>query len=141
MKPTQKNPRSRRLGMRFAAVAMAVLAAAGFTGCGGTPPAQQPPAASVSVLAFATDKLPIGLKDEPYSAQIDLAGGLPPYSHAVVEGELPPGLALDPRTGEISGRPARSGEFSFTLSSRDSGKTTSRQAYTCPPTTRRSILV
>lgn len=127
----QRNPRSQLSAMRGAAVAMAVLTAVALAACGGgTPPAQQPPGAPVSVLALATDKLPIGLKDEPYSAQIDLTGGLPPYSHAVVEGELPPGLALDPRTGEISGRPARSGEFSFTLSSRDSGKITSRQAYT-----------
>ena len=128
---THLNPLSQLSNMRCAAVAMAILAAAALAACGGgTSPAQQPPAAPASVLAFATDKLPIGLKDEPYSAQIDPTGGMPPYSHAVVEGELPPGLALDPRTGEISGRPARSGEFSFTLSSRDSGKTTSRQAYT-----------
>ena len=128
---THLNPRSQLSNMRCAAVAMAVLAAAALAACGGgIAPAQPPPAARASALAHATDKLPIGLKDEPYSAQIDLTGGLPPYSHALVEGELPPGLALDPRTGEISGRPARSGEFSFTLSSRDSSETTSRQSYT-----------
>ena len=131
MTPPYLNPRFQLSNMRSAGVAMAVLAAAALAACGGgTSPAQQPPAARVNALAFATDKLPIGLKDEPYSAQIDLTGGMPPYGHALVEGELPPGLALDPRTGEISGRPARSGEFSFTVSSRDSSKTASRQSYT-----------
>ena len=128
---THRNSRFLLSNMRCAAVAVAVLAVAMLAACGGgTSPAQQLPAGRVSALAFASDNLPIGLKDEPYSTQIDLTGGIPPYSYELVEGELPPGLALDPRSGEISGRPARSGEFSFTLSSRDSGKTTSRQAYT-----------
>ena len=35
-------------------------------------------------MAFAFDKLPVGLKDEPYIAQLGMAGGMPPYSYAIV---------------------------------------------------------
>ncbi len=45
-------------------------------------------------MAFASDKLPVGLKDEPYIAQLSMSAGMPPYSYAIVDGELPPGLAL-----------------------------------------------
>jgi large repetitive protein len=34
---------------------------------------------------------------------------------AVVQGELPPGLALDPETGQISGTPTTAGSYSYTI--------------------------
>jgi len=86
--------------------------------------------ARVAALAFEADKLPIGLKDEPYSAHLEMTGGVPPYSFSLAGGELPPGLTLDSDTGEISGQPARSGEFSVTVSSRDAHARVSRQTYT-----------
>jgi hypothetical protein len=81
-------------------------------------------------MAFASDKLPVGLKDEPYIAQLGIAGGMPPYSFAIVDGELPPGLALDGATGDIAGRPAHAGEFTFTVRSQDAKRQLASQTMT-----------
>lgn len=81
-------------------------------------------------MAFASDKLPVGLRDEPYIAQLGMAGGVPPYSYAIVDGELPQGLALDGATGDITGRPARAGEFTFTVRSQDAKRQSALQTMT-----------
>lgn len=82
------------------------------------------------VMVFSFDKLPVGLKDEPYIAQLGMAGGMPPYSYAIVDGELPPGLALDGATGDIAGRPAHAGEFTFTVRSQDAKRQFASQTMT-----------
>jgi hypothetical protein len=64
---------------------------------------------------------PLGLSCPTASGQLDLpydsyfvpSGGYPPYSFAV-DGMLPPGLILNPSTGELSGTPAMAGPFSVT---------------------------
>ncbi|MFZ3081480.1 Ig-like domain-containing protein [Rhodoferax ferrireducens] len=81
-------------------------------------------------MAFASDKLPVGLKDEPYIAQLSMSAGMPPYSYAIVDGELPPGLVLDGATGDIIGRPAYSGEFTFTVRSQDAKRQLASQTMT-----------
>lgn len=86
---------------------------------------QQAPA-----LAFASDKLPVGLKDEPYTASFDMTGGVPRYSYAIVGGALPPGLALDAGTGDIIGRPAQAGEFTFTVRAQDARREAALQTMT-----------
>jgi len=42
-------------------------------------------------------------------------GGIPIYNWAISAGALPPGLSLDPFTGVLSGTPATSGIFNFTI--------------------------
>jgi hypothetical protein len=49
----------------------------------------------------------------PYSSNLSATGGLPPYSFSI-SGSLPPGLTLDPSSGEIGGTPNTPGAFSFT---------------------------
>lgn len=43
------------------------------------------------------------------------ATGTPAPTYAVVEGELPAGLTLDPATGALTGTPTEAGPYSFTL--------------------------
>ncbi|MBI4586415.1 MAG: putative Ig domain-containing protein [Planctomycetes bacterium] len=61
-------------------------------------------------------------KDFPYSHSIPVSGGTPPYTWAIRDGSLPPGLFLDPLTGRISGAPLPGsiGNYPFTVEVCDS---------------------
>jgi hypothetical protein len=59
--------------------------------------------------------LPGASLGKAYSAVLSVSGGMAPYSFAVNQGELPPGLKLNPQTGDISGEPAQAGTFQFTI--------------------------
>lgn len=56
---------------------------------------------------------------EAYDAFFPTSGGTPPYSYALTSGAFPPGLTLDPITGELSGIPTASGVFTFTVTVTD----------------------
>jgi len=56
----------------------------------------------------------------PYSSTVTASGGVPPYTFAVVNGSLPPGLTLNSSTGAITGTPSSEGTFSFTIQVTDS---------------------
>jgi len=73
-----------------------------------------------AVLRILTEALPTGYLGVSYWAQLAAEGGTPPYSWAVVEGSLPPGLELDPLTGVIAGSPTLQDTFPFTIEVRDS---------------------
>ena len=49
-----------------------------------------------------------------YMTRLDAEMGVAPYRWGIVAGALPPGLTLDPASGEIAGMPARAGEFGMT---------------------------
>jgi hypothetical protein len=70
-------------------------------------------------LSMRTDKLPIGLKESRYSAQVDATGGLVPYAYSLADGSLPPGIELDGRTGLLSGQFALAGHYEFAIAVRD----------------------
>jgi hypothetical protein len=53
-----------------------------------------------------------------YHAVLSVSGGLAPYYFAVSQGQLPPGLTLNPRTGSISGTPTQAGTFAFAITVR-----------------------
>jgi Putative Ig domain len=67
-----------------------------------------------------------------YSVTITASGGTAPYTYAVTTGSLPPGMALDPGTGVISGIPTALGTSTFTVTATDSAPTpdTGSQSYT-----------
>jgi len=59
--------------------------------------------------------LPSGTTGIAYSRAVPTASGLPPYSWALFEGTLPPGLLLNAASGVIAGVPSGTGDFSFTV--------------------------
>ncbi|HET9406855.1 MAG TPA: Ig domain-containing protein [Candidatus Sulfotelmatobacter sp.] len=60
--------------------------------------------------------LPTGTVGAPYSAALFGNVESSPFLFSVSEGQLPPGLSLNPTTGLVSGSPARAGQFAFTVS-------------------------
>ena len=75
----------------------------------------------------------------PYSQQIMVTGGVPPYVFSVISGSLPPGLLLNPTTGVISGIPITAGVYHFVISVTDSDGCMAAMSYTliinCPSIT------
>ncbi|MHB1508068.1 MAG: putative Ig domain-containing protein [Acidimicrobiales bacterium] len=65
--------------------------------------AANPIAVSSQALTILTQSLAPASAGSPYRASLGAAGGLPPYSWKVVNGQLPQGLALDSATGTIEG--------------------------------------
>ena len=64
--------------------------------------------------------IPTGRVDEFFSAPVaSISGGLP-ITFTITMGSLPPGLMLDPTTGAITGLPAQSGNFSFSVMAQNS---------------------
>jgi hypothetical protein len=79
---------------------------------------------SLTVVAapFKVFKHPLSpvVRGAPYHSSIELVGGVPPYLWSVSAGEFPPGLALNPATGEIGGTPTQPGTFVFDTTNLDS---------------------
>jgi len=69
---------------------------------------------------IVTTELPEGLVGAQYDSLIESRGGTAPYTYAVTSGSLPPGLELNENTGEISGIPTNSGDYTFTVTCTDS---------------------
>jgi len=72
-------------------------------------------------MAFSTRSLPGGVEGSNYRASLAVIGGTPPFIWNISANSLPGGLALNPQSGEISGRPTKSGKSSFTVQVADSG--------------------
>jgi hypothetical protein len=74
-------------------------------------------------LQWRSERLPVGLKDQPYEAQVVGAGGTAPYRYTLTDGALPPGLSLDERSGRISGQAAMAGRYEATVTLHDAAGT------------------
>ena len=88
-----------------------------------SPPATTTAALSITILSpllITTSSLPPGTVNNPYSATLTAAGGLPPYTWRITNGSLPAGLSLDGNSGLISGAPTTPGTSNFTVQVSDS---------------------
>jgi len=72
--------------------------------------------------------LPGGAVGTQYLQSLSAVGGTQPYTFTVVSGLLPNGVNLSPG-GVISGTPASSGTFNFTIQVRDSNSITASQPF------------
>lgn len=88
----------------------------------GQPPGQHPDCAQPP---------PTGQVGQEFKYQFCAQGGQPGYTWTVVEGELPPGLALDPASGLLSGVPQghRRKPFQFMVRVEDSAGAALTRAY------------
>jgi hypothetical protein len=71
-------------------------------------------------LVIKTDSLPTGVAGAAYDMRFIGDGGRQPYAWKVLEGDLPPGLNLDEKSGGLTGVPTAAGEYKFTVGLADS---------------------
>ena len=59
---------------------------------------------------------------QPFILGLNAAGGAPPYSWQLQNGQVPPGCKLNAQTGRISGVPTTAGDYHVTIAVRDSDR-------------------
>jgi hypothetical protein len=79
-------------------------------------------------IVVAPASLPIGQQGQLYSQALSASGGTAPYSYAITAGALPSGLSLT--NGTLSGTPANSGTFNFTVTATDASAYSGSRSYT-----------
>jgi hypothetical protein len=84
---------------------------------------------SASLTISTPVTLPIGSVGVPYSMSLVATGGSGGYQWKITSGTLPAGLALAASTGAISGTPAGSGTFVFTVDVTDSAGHAASQQF------------
>ncbi len=91
-------------------------------------------------VSIPTLALPSGLLFGSYNAPVQALGGVPFYKFEVLSGSLPPGLSLNSFSGTLSGLPAATGSFNFTVKVTDYDNGTAQRLFSlniadnCPET-------
>jgi hypothetical protein len=83
-------------------------------------------AATGEPLVVRTPRLTKAFLHQPYHFQLQADGGIKPLVWQLERGLLPPGLRLS-EDGVLSGSPAQTGEFEFSVSVTDSGRPPSQR--------------
>jgi hypothetical protein len=78
------------------------------------------PFAYAAIVITVTGDAPDSATGADYSYTYAVSGGTGPYTWSVIAGALPPGLSLDPATGELHGTPADGGSYTWTVRALDS---------------------
>ena len=76
-------------------------------------------------LYFPSSNIPVAYLGEVYTASIQVAGGVGPYSVRLASGKLPDGLTLN--GSALSGKPSRAGLYTFTVEASDASLSTKAQ--------------
>ena len=84
----------------------------------------------VDPLAISTPTLAAPTRGLPYRQPVAATGGRGADTFAVTAGSLPAGLALDPKTGVISGTPTTDGPFHVTVQATDADGRVATMPYT-----------
>lgn len=82
-----------------------------------------------AALGIICNNPPAGVPGSPYSHQMQISGGTPPYTVVITVGALPPGLSID-NTALITGTPTAPGLYAFTVRVTDSLAATASVACT-----------
>lgn len=80
----------------------------------------------VAPLSIDPGLLPDALVGLTYSFEFTAFGGDGLYEWAVIDGDLPPGLSLDPASGLLAGVPTEFGTYLFTVQVTSAGETATR---------------
>ncbi|HXN65554.1 MAG TPA: putative Ig domain-containing protein [Candidatus Acidoferrales bacterium] len=76
-----------------------------------------------STLAIIKWNLNIAEQGMPFADSFTAVNGTPPYQWSLTGGTLGGGLSLNASTGQVTGTPASGGEFSYTITVKDSSTT------------------
>jgi PKD repeat protein len=87
-------------------------------------------AVSYTVTAITTPSLAAAPSGSSYRFALATTGESSSYTWNVSSGALPPGLILDPITGQLSGIPTTEGRFIFTVQATDADGKTSIRSFT-----------
>ncbi len=83
---------------------------------------------SCPTLTVTPASLPAGIAGSSYSQTISATGGTAPYTYSITSGMIPAGLNLT-AAGILSGTPAATGTYSFTVMAAGSGQCAGSQQY------------
>ena len=106
--------RMKRYGARLVAVVVGLMVAG--LACAG-----QQGGAIGEPLVVQTTSLPKAYVGQAYETGLTATGGILPLKWELKEGALPPGVSMH-QEGVLVGVPSEAGEFSFTVTVRDSGR-------------------
>lgn len=84
---------------------------------------------SCPTISVNPTSLPVGTQGTMYSQTISATGGVAPYTFSLASGALPGGLTLHAASGLLSGTPAATGTFVFTVRATGQGGCSGQRVY------------